>query len=66
MYPQAGPPSFSPANDSFLSVQHDNVLITAKKADYNQPTLVYFPDSLDTLAEKLSLVPAAIAQAEEG
>jgi len=52
VYPQAGPPSFSPANDSFLSVQHDNVLITAKKADYNQPTLVYFPNTLDALAEK--------------
>jgi hypothetical protein len=52
VYPQAGPSSFSPANDSFLSVQHNNVLITAKKSDHDQPTWVYFPNTLDTLAEK--------------
>jgi hypothetical protein len=52
VYPQAGPPDFSPANDAFLSVQHNNVMITAKKAHYDQPTLVYFPNTLDTVAEK--------------
>jgi hypothetical protein len=52
VYPQAGPSSFSPANDAFLSVQQDNVLITAKKADYDQPTLVYFPSTLDSVVEK--------------
>ncbi len=52
VYPQAGPPDFNPANDAFLSVQSKNVLISAKSPDINQPTYVYFPNTLNTLAEQ--------------
>ena len=52
VYPQAGPPSFNPANDSFLSVQSKNTLITRKQADLGESTYVYFSKTLDTLAEK--------------
>jgi hypothetical protein len=52
VYPQAGPPDFNPANDAFLSVQDKNVLITAKSPAINEPTYVYFSNTLDTLAEK--------------
>ncbi len=52
VYPQAGPPSFNPANDSFLSVQSKNTLITRKRADLGESTYVYFSKTLDTLAEK--------------
>jgi hypothetical protein len=52
VYPQAGPPSFNPANDSFLSIQSKNTLITRKQADQGEPTYVYFSKTLDSLAEK--------------
>jgi len=52
VYPQAGPVDFNPANDSFLSVKNRNVLITAKQADTKEPTLVYFPKTLDSVVQK--------------
>jgi Putative Ig domain len=52
VYPQAGPADFSPANDAFLSVQNKNVLVTAKQAHLDEPTFVYFPNTLDKLTEK--------------
>ena len=52
VYPQAGDPNFNPANDSFLSVQKTNTLITRKQSDLGEPTYVYFSRGLDTLKEK--------------
>jgi hypothetical protein len=36
----------------FISVQNRNVLITRKQSYLTQPTLVYFPQSLDSLVEE--------------
>ena len=60
IYPQAAPSSVSPCNDAFLSIQGDNTLITEKRttgrnitaACAKQPTLVYFPASLDGIVER--------------
>jgi hypothetical protein len=52
VYPQAGPSSFSPANDAFLSVQHKSTLITEKRFYADEPTLVYFPTGLAKLTAR--------------
>ncbi len=52
VYPQAAPSDVRVANNAFLSVQHANVLITAKTASMGYPTLVYFPSTLDAVAER--------------
>jgi hypothetical protein len=52
VYPQAAPTSVSKTADAFLSVQNRNVLITRKQAYLTEPTLVYFPASLDVLTEQ--------------
>jgi hypothetical protein len=52
VYPQAVPTSVNKTQDAFLSVQKKNVLITRKIGYTDQPTLVYFPASLDTVAEQ--------------
>jgi hypothetical protein len=52
VYPQAGPSSFTPANDAFLSVQDKNTLVTEKRAYDDEPTLVYFPAGLRTLTAR--------------
>jgi hypothetical protein len=52
VYPQAGPANFNPANDAFLSIQNKNVIVTAKQAHLDESTFVYFPNTLDALAEK--------------
>jgi hypothetical protein len=52
VYPQAAPTSVAKTQDAFFSVQKKNVLITRKNGYTDQPTLVYFPASLDTLDEQ--------------
>jgi hypothetical protein len=52
IYPQAGPPTLRSVNDAFLSVQRRNVLITAKSPLIDQPTYVYFPNTLDSVTAK--------------
>ena len=52
VYPQAALSSVSPTNDAFLSVQSQNVMITEKRFYTNEPTLVYFPASLDGVVEQ--------------
>jgi hypothetical protein len=51
VYPQAAPTSVSKTADAFISVQNRNVLITRKQGYTTQPTLVYFPATLDVLTE---------------
>ena len=51
VYPQAAPTSVNKTMDPFISVQSGNVLITRKQGYVTQPTLVYFPQTLDTLHE---------------
>jgi hypothetical protein len=53
VYPQAAPTSVDKTQDAFFSVQKRNVLITRKNGYTDQPTLVYFPASLDTVDEQL-------------
>ncbi len=50
-YPQAAPTSVSKATNAFISLQNQNVLITRKQGYATQPTLVYFPQTLDAVAE---------------
>jgi hypothetical protein len=52
VFPQAAPSSVSATMDAFNSVQHTNVLITRKNKYTTEPTLVYFPPTLDALAEQ--------------
>jgi hypothetical protein len=52
VYPQAAPSNVSPTNDAFLSIQNKFVLVTEKMAYTKQPTLVYFPITLDSVVEK--------------
>jgi hypothetical protein len=52
VYPQAAPTSVEKTFNAFLSVQNRNVLITRKQAYLTDPTLVYFPQTLDTLVEE--------------
>src|SRR5439155_11545548 len=52
VYPQAAPTSVEKTKDAFFSVQKKNVLITRKNGYADQPTLVYFPASLDTIDEQ--------------
>jgi hypothetical protein len=52
VYPQAAPTSVSATQDAFLSVQEKTVLITRKRGYTTQPTLVYFPASLDAVNEQ--------------
>ena len=52
VYPQAAPTSAGSTQDAFRSVQKRNVLITRKLDYLIQPTLVYFPASLDVVDEQ--------------
>jgi hypothetical protein len=52
IYPQAGPSSVTKTKNAFRSVQSGNVLITRKQGYETQPTLVYFPQTLDVLNEQ--------------
>ena len=52
VYPQAAPTSVNKTVDAFISVQNRNVLITRKQGYATQPTLVYFPATLDSLTEQ--------------
>jgi hypothetical protein len=52
VYPQAAPTSVEKTQDAFFSVQKKNVLITRKNGFSDQPTLVYFAASLDTVDEQ--------------
>ena len=49
IYPQTTPLGSSHTYDAFRSIQHKNVLITAKQADVGGATLVYFPSTLTAL-----------------
>ena len=51
VYPQAAPTSVSKTMDAFISVQNQNVLITRKQGYATEPTLVYFPQTLDSVVE---------------
>jgi hypothetical protein len=51
VYPQLGL-SGSDTQDAFVSVQRGNVLITRRNGASTQPTLVYFPQSLESLNEQ--------------
>ena len=51
VYPQAAPSSVDKEQDAFWAVQRQNVLITSKNGITDQPTLVYFPSTLDVLQE---------------
>jgi len=52
IYPQAAPSSVTKTMNPFISVQNKNVLITRKQGYTTQPTVVYFPASLDSLTEQ--------------
>jgi hypothetical protein len=52
VYPQAAPTSVSTTQDAFFAVQKKNVLITRKHRYTTQPTLVYFPATLDAVNEQ--------------
>src|SRR5262249_16381438 len=52
VYPQVGLSSLDKTQDAFVSVQKKNVLITRKNGYATQPTLVYFPSTLDALSEQ--------------
>ena len=52
IYPQAAPTSVNKTMNAFISVQNRNVLITRKQGYETQPTLVYFPSTLDSLSEQ--------------
>jgi hypothetical protein len=52
IYPQAAPSSVTRTKDAFSSVQKKNVLLTRKNGYTTEPTLVYFPASLDGVHEK--------------
>ena len=49
IYPQTTPLGLSHTYDAFRSIQHKNVLLTAKQAGVGGATLVYFPISLTAL-----------------
>jgi hypothetical protein len=52
VYPQAGPSNGAPTMNAFRSMQSRNVLITRKQAYSTLPTLLYFPQTLDTIVEQ--------------
>jgi hypothetical protein len=52
IYPQAAPTSVTKTMNAFMSVENRNVLITRKQGYETQPTLVYFPSTLDSLSEQ--------------
>ena len=52
VYPQAGPSTLTKTMDAFNSVQSTNALVTSKQGYATEPTLVYFPASLNVLNEQ--------------